>query len=262
MSFSKVSRDTTFTLESLNRPAEVSLPSPFTGHQLRVTSTRNLEHRQYPADWILAALILCLAALAFLRVFYYKRFRQISLAPLSRRHLNILIKEGNLFRERISIALLVVYLFSFSYMMCLVLNEFFPQFSKNFKDHEQFLICCAAMIIYWSCKIIVIRYLGMIFITGQTTHEYVQNILAFAFMTGVMMFPIVVLILFIKSDVLLYITISLAILMFVFRLIRGLFIGISLKKFSYLFLFVYLCSLEILPLLVILKGFYMFSKGF
>jgi hypothetical protein len=36
-------------------------------------------------------------------------------------------------------------------------------------------------------------------------------------------------------------------------LLRGFLIGISITKFSWLFLFVYLCTLEILPLVVFLK---------
>jgi hypothetical protein len=42
-------------------------------------------------------------------------------------------------------------------------------------------------------------------------------------------------------------------LCFIFRLVRGFLIGISMTKFSWLFLFVYLCSLEILPLVILMK---------
>ncbi|MCX6242471.1 MAG: DUF4271 domain-containing protein [Bacteroidetes bacterium] len=256
------SPDTTLTLQSIDRPSPAYRTSLFNEHQLQARTFRNSEHQHYPSDWIIISFLACLIIFAWSHFFYYKRLRQIYRAPLSQRFLNILTKEGSLFKERISLALSLVYIFTFSFFLVLMLKELLPDFVSRFPEYQVFLFCAAGMLVFWSVKITAIRFLGIVFRTMPATRDYLQNVLSFTFITGIIILPLLILILFLQSSILLYITLVVIGLMNFFRLLRGFFIGISLKKFSWLFLFVYLCSLEILPLLVILKGLYIFSKGF
>ena len=200
--------------------------------------------------------------MAWVQFFYFKRIRQIYYAPLSQRFLNLLTKEGNLFRERISVALTIIYLFTYSLFLSLIIKEFIPGIMSRFTDYQVFALCAAAIILFWVLKIFTIRFLGIVFRTTSSTSDYLQNILVSMFISGLILLPLLLLTVFLHSDILIYITLITICLLYIFRVMRGYFIGISLKKFSYLFLFVYLCSLEILPLLVILKGLYLISKGY
>ena len=226
-------------------------------HTIHLTSRQH-----YPGDWIIVSFLVCLIIIAWLKFFYFKRLRQIYLAPLSQRFLNLLTKEGSLFNERISVALSVVYIFTYAFLLSLVMKDFLSGAVSRFADYQLFALCAAALFLFWTIKISTIRFLGTVFHTMTTTYEYLNNILVFSFITGLILLPLLILTLFLNSTILLYTTLIINGLVFVFRVMRGFFIGISLKKFSYLFLFVYLCALEILPLLVILKGIYLFSKGF
>ncbi|MEI8006411.1 MAG: DUF4271 domain-containing protein, partial [Bacteroidota bacterium] len=132
----------------------------------------------------------------------------------------------------------------------------------RFGDTRVFALCAVATSLFWMLKIYIIRLLGTVFRTYFTTKDYLQNILVSMFTTGLILLPLLILTIFLHSDILLYITMISICLLYIFRVMRGYFIGISIKKFSYLFLFVYLCTLEILPLLVILKGIFLLSKGF
>jgi len=199
---------------------------------------------------------------AWLHFFHHKRLRQIFYAPLSQRFLNILTKEGSIFRERSSLVLSIVYVFTFSLLLSLLLKELIPERLAGYRDYEIFIICVAGLFLFWLLKTSAIRFVGSVFHTMPATLDYLQNILAFSFITGLILLPFMILTIFLSSNILLYISLIIIGLLYFFRVMRGFFIGISLKKFSYLFLFVYLCSLEILPLLVILKGLYIFSKGF
>jgi len=58
---------------------------------------------------------------------------------------------------------------------------------------------------------------------------------------------------YLNSNTLLFICLIFIALLFIIRFFKGMFIGVSLTRFSYLFLFVYLCALELLPLVVIVK---------
>jgi hypothetical protein len=77
--------------------------------------------------------------------------------------------------------------------------------------------------------------------------------LLFALITGPVLLVAMVFVVYLNSITLIQISLVVFLAILLFRFIRGFFIGMALRKFSYLFLFVYLCSLEILPLLVLIK---------
>ena len=260
--FTTYSPDTTFILQSITRPSKHYETSLFTGHQLHAGTYLNSARQHYPSDWIVLSFLFSMILVAWLHFFHHKRLRQIFYAPLSQRFLNILTKEGSLFRERSSLVLSIVYVFTFSLLLSLLLKELIPERLAGYRDYEIFIICVAGLFLFWLLKTSAIRFVGSVFHTMPATLDYLQNILAFSFITGLILLPFMILTIFLSSNILLYISLIIIGLLYFFRVMRGFFIGISLKKFSYLFLFVYLCSLEILPLLVILKGLYLISKGY
>jgi hypothetical protein len=79
------------------------------------------------------------------------------------------------------------------------------------------------------------------------------NMLIFIIINGIILLPALVGIVYLNSTIILYITLIICVLLFIFRFMRGFFIGLTLTKFSYLFLFVYLCTLEIMPVLMLIK---------
>lgn len=262
MSIHSYSPDTTFTLQSISRPEPEYEKSLFSEHRLHVVKFSKIPYQHNPSDWIVLSFLASLIIVAWLQFFYFKRLRQIFYAPLSQRFLNILTKEGSLFNERITIALSLIYIFTFSLLLSLLLKNFMPETFSRLSDSQVFTICAGGILLFWLVKISFIWFLGVVFRTIPTTQYYLQNILAFSFITGLILLPLLILTTFLHSNILAYITLIFTGLIYFFRVMRGFFIGISLKKFSYLLLFVYLCSLEILPLLVILKGLYLISKGY
>ena len=245
--------DTTFTMQSMAAPDVVYARSPFAGHLLQPGDVKTSMTEHIQPDWIMGILLLCFILLAWTQVFYHKRIRQVFRAPFSKRFINQLTRDGNLFKERISVTLGIIYLLTFS----LLLFEFNEQILKIdfgiIHGVALFGMITLANLVILTVKVTLVQLIGGVFRTRETTYNYLLNLLIFALLTGPLMLGILVLILYLKLPVLLYICLIVFILVFIFRFVRGFFIGIALTKFSYLFLFVYLCSLEILPLLVIIK---------
>jgi hypothetical protein len=104
-----------------------------------------------------------------------------------------------------------------------------------------------------TAKVALVQLLGAIFKTRTTTANYLLNLLIFGLLSGPILLTFLVFSIYLTSITLLYSCMLVWLLILVFRFVRGFFIGMALTKFSYLFLFVYLCSLEILPLLVLVK---------
>jgi hypothetical protein len=247
------SPDTTLTFESLVFPQPVFVKSPFQAHHLRPGDfTVGQVHSAQP-DWVLAILLLCFLLLAWTQVFYHKRVRQIIRAPFSQRFINQLTRDGNLFRERVSVSLGIVYLLAFT----LFLFEFNSQILRltipPFEGFSLYLLITAITLAILIFKVFLIQLLGSIFRTREITNSYLLNILIFALLSGPMLLFMLVFIAYLNSVILFHICTIIFIITLIFRFLRGYYIGLALTKFSYLFLFVYLCSLEILPLLVLVK---------
>ncbi|HTX89216.1 MAG TPA: DUF4271 domain-containing protein [Bacteroidales bacterium] len=206
----------------------------------------------FQPDWILGVLLLCFALLAWAQYFNRTRLRQILTAPFLKRYMSQLVREGDLFSERISVPLALLYLLVIP-LLAYETNLHFDFIRIRLGSFLVYLIFSAALDLYWLAKYILIRLLGSIFKTYQTTREYLLNILVINFITGIVLLPFLTLMVYLKSPVLLYISLCLFGISFVFRFGRGFLIGFSLKKFSYLYLFVYLCTLEILPLILVAK---------
>jgi hypothetical protein len=250
----KASTDSTPDFQSLLSPAIPHAQSFFTSHQLESQGIMPVPFKKYQPDWILGFFLLCFMLLAWVQVFYRRRFRQILLAPYSKRFLNQLVRDGDLFSERISLVMGFIYLVTIS-LFLYQLNEF--EFVKDSTRLIQGLPLLTLIIIFvlgfWILKIGLIWFLSVIFRTPKTSREYILNILIFNILTGIFLLPLLVFAVYLKCVVFLWSCMIIFALFFLFRLIRGFLIGISMTKFSSVFLFVYLCSLEMLPLVVLIK---------
>jgi hypothetical protein len=252
--FLKACHDTTIEGQSIIYKDKAEIRSFFTGHLLKANRIQHHNYNLYQPDWILALLIVCFILQAWVQFVYRKRFRQLVLAPFSKRFLNQLVRDGNLFNERLSLALGIIYFISISLLIYEVNDLLLEgQIPPPLKEFSFFLIIMLLLFFFWIIKVTGIRMLGMVFKTENTTGMYLLNVLVINIITGMVLIPLLVLVIYLKSVFLLYITLFIIILSLLFLFVRGFLIGLSLTKFSYLFLFVYLCTLEILPLIILIK---------
>jgi len=133
------------------------------------------------------------------------------------------------------------------------LQLIFHQTSYSIPQFQLYVLLALAIAGFWAFKIFIMNLLNLIFKTDYTNNAYKLNILVTLSIIGFMLIPVLVFAVYLKSVWLLYIALGLIGSFSLFRLIKGFLIGISLTRFSYFFLFVYLCTLEILPLLVVAK---------
>jgi Domain of unknown function (DUF4271) len=252
--FVKNCHDTTIERESIIFQEKSEIKSLFTGHLLRTDNVQPHVINKYTPDWILGLLILCFIILAWVQLFYRKRFRQLLQAPFSKRFMNQLVREGNPFNERLSLALGLIY-FIGTALLIFAMNDLLlgGHTPLHLREFSFYLMIILVLVLFWLVKVLTIRLLGTVFKTENTTRMYLLNELILNIITGLILIPILILVIYLKSILFLYISLALIILSFLFLFARGFMIGLSLTKFSYIFLFVYLCSLEILPLIILVK---------
>ena len=252
--FYKFCHDTTVEGKTLTGYKQQEIGPFFTQQQPTWGKIQPTWGKKYQPDWIFALLLLGFVLIAWVQFFYRKRLQQVILSPFSKRFMNQLMRDGNLFKERISVAMGAIYFISLALLIFesneLILKGHVSPFLNGISFY---LLIIIVLILYWSVKVVLISVVGLVFKTAATTKMYLLNVLVINIITGLLLLPLLVFIIYLKSIVFLYISITFFLLTFIFLLIRGFITGLTLTKFSYIFLFVYLCTLEILPLIIFIK---------
>jgi hypothetical protein len=203
-------------------------------------------------DWVFILLLAAFALLGFVQVFYNRRLKMIFQAVYARHYASQLIREGNIFNERVSIVLFLIYLIGFSAFLYEGL-KLFSQATGFVPDFIFYLKLLAGILLVWIVKVAVIQLTGMIFTTQKRSFEYLLNAYMINLVIGLFLIFLLLPMIYLNGKVFFYIGMGFLLIMFVFRLIKGITIGFSFAKFSRFHLFLYLCTLEILPLAVLIK---------
>jgi len=211
-------------------------------------------------DWISGVLISVFLILAWVRVNHGKRLSQIVKAFQSNHYVHLITRENDSLMQRVSIALNAVYVLVaplFIYQLSLYYGWTFIRQLADGGFIYFFLIISGSILLVYSVKTILIKIIGFIFKAQEKFTEYLFNTFLINKILGMALLPIVICLAFIPQteQILIKIGILLFVATYVYRLIRGLIIGSSGINLSRFYLFLYLCALEILPLIVLIKIF-------
>ena len=119
-----------------------------------------------------------------------------------------------------------------------------------------FLACTGGVFAIFIIKHLILQIIGSVFPVSKEIEQYSFTIIIFGTMIGFFLLPTILLIIYAPANLtlpLIYGTFIVIGLIYLYRILRSLFIGlkyISLHKFHF---FVYLCTIEIAPLLVLVK---------
>ena len=118
-----------------------------------------------------------------------------------------------------------------------------------------YLLMLAGAVVFITLKNSIIRMIGNVFEDKASTHMYLQSNYLFYFVGGILLPPILLAAYFSPTigDVMLKASIITITILFVLRLIRSMGLILINSKSSKLYLFYYLCILEITPILVMAK---------
>lgn len=208
-------------------------------------------------NWMFWLLLGVLVLFGWSRLFYKK---QLDLLLSSVLHYNFAIKSiRNTSENSQSFSNILQFIFSvnialFSYQ---IFNYFSPTSITGIKAIGIVLAVCIGFLLMYGIKDFLYRMLGFVFNEPAYTYEYLFNVHLYNRVLGIFLFPVVISFAFVQKHVIdhkliLYAGALLIITFFIFRIIRG--IQISIKaNVSILYMFLYFCTLEILPIAVLVK---------
>ncbi|MBM3405282.1 MAG: DUF4271 domain-containing protein [Bacteroidetes bacterium] len=228
--------------------------SVFTGHTLRPQNHGPVP-KQQPGlgDWIVVILMICLLLTSWIQVFYHKRFRQVFMAMIASRHVNPLLREGNIYGERITVALVIHFVLSYSLFATFIMQRAAPSLLERIHPFTFFLGLVATITSLYFLRFYIMRMTGMVFKNDLRNREYLLNIFIFDMVAGVMILPLMIFYAFSPADIILYVIAVLIFLLYAYRVFRGVVIGLSPGKFSGYHFILYFCTLELLPVLIVIK---------
>lgn len=214
----------------------------------------NIRSKSYPTnDWLTIVLFLALVLLASVRAGYAKYIGTLFHSLINYTTSFRMFREKNYSFIHGAFRLEVLFYIVFSIFIFQVIVLSSSGFSLfTWKVYAQTL---GILVVYFLAKKLAYHAFGSIFIGASETSEFLFNMDNFNRGTGIVLFPIVALIAYFPYENPLVAVISggiTVVVFYLFLLKRG--ISILLKKqFPIFYLFLYLCTLEILPLLLIYK---------
>ena len=234
----------------------VKRESMFTTHQLVVKNTHTIVRTEYTYDWMALLLFICFSILAWTLIFSRKRLKQIVKATYSNRTINQLIRDGDLFKERIAINFSFIYFLSFSLFIFQITHHFLNFKPLGFYSFSFFLKMLIGISLLHFLKQRATKFIGTVFKNNTASYVYMLNGFIFNIIIGIILLFFLLFMVYSNasiSSVSTILCIVIVLILSILRYFRYLIIGVSYSKFSLFYLFLYLCTLKILPILIIIK---------
>ncbi|HXP50090.1 MAG TPA: DUF4271 domain-containing protein [Bacteroidia bacterium] len=198
--------------------------------------------------WITALLFLCVLLFAWVKTAYPKKvsliFREVFTATMP---------EDDSGINPASIGMFVIFICTSvilgMHIMHLYGYDLYHSVGKEFASLALFLF------LIYAVKTLVILFSGFVFDQQQRAWEYLSEIYVFAHFLGLVLLPAALLFTYapnINSKAILEAVFIAIALLFVYRTIK-MFILMTNKGLSMMYLFLYICALEILPFALLVK---------
>jgi hypothetical protein len=207
------------------------------------------------SDYLTYVIIFLIGSAALIWHFMPDRFRMIFSLKTESHYLRSVnanpLVQGNLITGFFAIN----YFISLGIFMLLFLSEFFEDLIDGYSIYEVLGWCYFVIGVFYIYRTALIYGISVIFNTSKLRKQQVrigQNIL---FITGVFLLPIILLEVYTGFEILLIFAIVMIVLLQLIRLIKTFVIGKSISMFNALHIILYLCALDIVPVLVLIRMF-------
>ncbi|MEO0312331.1 MAG: hypothetical protein RIQ89_1988 [Bacteroidota bacterium] len=228
----------------------------FGAHELALKNEAPVNHPQATPDWVFPVMVLFVAIFAALKVYYQKFFIQILASFFNATLAKQIVRDENIFVQRATLLLSIVFnlvVAMLLYYTSIALHWKIPGELTGFMRFLFFSLLVASL---YASKFLVIRLSAALLGNEREMNAYIFTIFSINNILGILLIPILILMAFthqLSFIQLLNAALAISAIAYLFRLVRGVLIGLNANTFSGLYLFLYLCALELAPLAVLLK---------
>jgi len=204
--------------------------------------------------WYFYLLFILLAGLAVSRL-YFKDIVGHSLASAFRFNITVnRYKDNSQVQRQIDNILYINYFMSFGFFLFSMETEyeFFPY---NITGFPLFMLNAGFLFLFFLLRILLLNLTGHLFNRLKLFREYIYHSFTFNKLLGLLILPLNFAVSYTIPpirDILIFLSVGLLALILVLKIIRGIEFSFKRHVFSF-YLFLYLCALEMVPILLIYK---------
>lgn len=212
------------------------------------------------ADWNIGLVALVLLLIVMSKTLFPRRFRQLSGAIFGSNYLNQLLREWNPFQSLMGIFFILAYVVVFGlYLQRLLI--YFAGGDQTLASPFAFFALAAGVGAFLLLRMLFVNFFAFLFRTKEVSMRYLTNQVSYFMITALLLLPILFVLIYNPFKSVFYMSILLVMALLVFRFYRSFIVGLSNRRFSILYLFLYLCALEIVPFLLLIKLVLLFVSG-
>ncbi len=207
-------------------------------------------------NWILGVLILAFLLITWTKIRFGKLLNQTFSALWNYKNANTLFRNKSSLYQWTSFFLTLNYLLTATLFFYFFVKAFYPSVFQGSMSHLRIylniLILVAAVYVYF---LSVIRIADFITLSGEPLKEFGHFTKLFFHNAGLYLFPLTAIIPYVYESVarqLLWVGLIVFLILYFFRVVKLISIFIQ-ERFSIFLMILYLCTLEILPVAIMLK---------
>ncbi len=211
--------------------------------------------RETRDPWIIVTIIGLLIYTALLNIFLGKDVKSVIQSFYNKHALSQIDKEGGLINSWAFIGLFV--LFSLSFGLVLYQLTIYYHVYQRIDGLQVFIWLSMAVAVLFGLKFLMLKFIGFIFDINQVVSQYIAILnLTYFNIAFVLLFVTICLSLLANQFIpyLLIFTLALIAVIFAWQYVRNSVNIISSFRFHKFYLFIYLCALEICPILILIKA--------
>ena len=212
------------------------------------------DERNGREQWVIAVIGLLLLLLGVVRVSFPNEVLSIIQAFYNDRMLLQINKEDTLYSSWPFVFLYVLFGFAVG-LFIYVCNLYYLEGSSQ-DGMDTFLGISIFVMLLFILKIIVTRFLGVVFDVQRIVREYVSILYLSYFNAALVFLPVVLVLSLVPQTQMVWIVPAALVVvlgLFIFRFVKTASNVLTNHRFSKFYLFMYLCCLEIAPVLILVK---------
>jgi hypothetical protein len=205
-------------------------------------------------EWVMGIAVFSAALFVLIRIYFQKYFSSIVTSAVNIQIAEKLTREKNVIVRRVFTLLNLNFVISsslFIYMGFTKLNVNLP-FHTSFQNYLFILIGLSGILFF---RYLIILSVGSIFDSIRLFREYLHNTYLINKNLGLYLLPLIISVFYLKqpfSDIIFYVSLIIVGISILYKYIRAIQIIMRYNIFLF-YTFLYLCTLEILPVLVGIK---------
>jgi hypothetical protein len=228
----------------------------FGEHELQVHEMRfeRYDSESTSPEIFIFLIIINLFMIGLANYFFPQKLREIIMAAWEPRMYSQLERDGGAMAHWVSFFLY----FNFLLVLAMLVYQLFGFFGFEgpLQQIPSFLLMgyiFIAMVSFYFVKYLLLVFIAWVFKRQESSQTYFRNILIMNNFTGLVLLPAMIIYTFNPTAWIIYGSLGLLLVLNVYKISRGAIVGHQRTGFSAYYLILYLCAIEIAPVLLIIK---------